>query len=75
MKDIRIGSNPKKMGFWIGFGWETLNPPKKAKSKKSKIQTQKTSENPNPKKNQKSIKSKPKSIITFFWGFLNSKFS
>jgi hypothetical protein len=43
MKDIRIGSNPKKMGFWIGFGWETLNPQKKPNPK-----------NPNPKNIRKS---------------------
>jgi hypothetical protein len=28
------------LGFWIGFGWETQNPKKIQKSKKSKIQTQ-----------------------------------
>jgi hypothetical protein len=41
----------KKLGFWIGFGWETQNP---KKIQKSKIQTQKKSkiqkiQNPNPK--------------------------
>jgi hypothetical protein len=44
----------KKLGFWIGFGWETQNPKKIQKSKKSKIQTQKKSKNP------KNPKSKPK---------------
>jgi hypothetical protein len=42
------------LGFWIGFGWETQNPKKIQKSKKSKIQTQKKSKNP------KNPKSKPK---------------
>ena len=49
------GSNPKKIGFLDGFGWETQNPnpnPKILKNPKSK-----------PKKNpkiQKNPKSKPK---------------
>jgi hypothetical protein len=38
----------KKLGFWIGFGWETQNPKKIQKAKKSKIQTQK-----NPKSKPK----------------------
>jgi hypothetical protein len=66
----------KKLGFWIGFGWETQNPKKIQKSKKSKIQSQKKSKNPkNPKskpkknpKNQKIQNPNPKNIqIQFFF--------
>jgi hypothetical protein len=66
----------KKLGFWIGFGWETQNPKKIQKSKKSKIQTQKKSKNPKnpkskPKKNPKNPKSKPKKYPNpiFFFAF------
>jgi hypothetical protein len=31
---LNRGSNPKKLGFWIEFGWETQNP--KSEPKKSK---------------------------------------
>ena len=54
------GSNPKKIGFLDGFGWETQNPnpnpkilknPKSKPKKNPKIQK---NPNPNPKKIQKS---------------------
>jgi hypothetical protein len=63
----------KKLGFWIGFGWETQNPKKIQKSKKSKIQ------NPNQKKSKKpkNPKSKPKKYPNpiFFFCFLKSIFN
>jgi cell division septation protein DedD len=70
MSEVRT---QKKLGFWIGFGWETQNPKKIQKSKKSKIQTQKKSKNPESKpkknpKNQKIQNPNPKNIqIQFFF--------
>jgi hypothetical protein len=39
------GSNPKKFGFWIVFGWETKN------SKRSKNPRSKPNKYPKPKPN------------------------
>ena len=49
------GSNPKKIGFLDGFGWETQNPNTNPKSKRKK----------NPKKPKSKPKKKQKS--NFFW--------
>jgi hypothetical protein len=61
-KSINRGSKPKKkLGFWIGFGWETQNPKKIQKLKTPKIQ------NPSPKKTKNPI------FFVFFGTFFKLK--